>query len=220
MNPRRLIAGVAAAGLLAAALVAWNAAAGEPDEPAIALVDGRPIYESAAQARIDSVGSLHGGDITETLGEEWRETILRTLIDDVIIAIEADRRGIEVASETLEQEMADVRRLAGGDDWEEWLESRGLDEEELERRIHLQLLSGLIYQAVTEGVSPTEDDLLAYYDENLSSFTTQDGERPFLEVRNSIEETVAKNMKDEAYAAWIVDERGDVTIEVVDDAWK
>lgn len=211
------------AAVLAVILSAVIAACGSSDGsgPIIARVDGRPIHQSVADARIAGIGQVHGDDIAAALGEDWRTTVLRTLTDDIIMQIEAEARGVEVSNAEVDQELDDLRTAVGTDEeWEAWLTRNGIDEGEARRRLLLQETSSRVYRAITEGVQATEADAEAYYEANPDKFTTSDGLLPFLEVRNSLIDTLTGDMQEEAFADWLEQRRGNVEIEVLADEWK
>lgn len=186
----------------------------------IATVDGIPIYESAANSRIEGINAVHE-DAATAMGSDWKQTVIQSLVDDVIMQQEAERLGVDPTPVEVDAEVAALRvKFSEDGGWDEFLESQGMTEAEIERRIRLQMVGARIYNAATEDAVPTEDDLVAYYEANQADFTVNGDVRAFLEVRNSIEDEVTKRMKDTAYLAWIDGQRGSVTVVVVSDAWK
>jgi len=189
-------------------------------DPVIAKVDGVPIHESQADARIAGIAAVHK-DITSALGPEWRSLILQSLVDDVLMAQEARRVGIDVIKEDVDASLDSLRsRFASEDDWKRFLEDQGIDQTELERRILLQLVGSRVYEEVTAAVAPTEDELHAYFEAHQSDFTVDGKVQPFLEVRNSIEDTLTKQMQDEAFGAWLQQRRSEANVVVVSDEWR
>lgn len=189
-------------------------------DPIIATVGGIAIHESAANSRIAGINAVHD-DAATAMGSDWKATVIQSLVDDVIMQQEAERLGVDPTSEEVATEVDALRvKFAEDGSWEEFLESQGMDEAEIERRVRLQMIGARIYNAATEEAVPTDDDLVAYYEANLADFTVNGDVRAFLEVRNSIEDEVTKRMRDTAYLAWIEGQRGTVTVVVVSDAWK
>ena len=206
--------GVLAAGGLVVALWLRPAAA----DPVIARVDGSAIHQSQADARIEGIRAVHE-DVEAMLGPNWRDLVFQSLIDDVIIAKEAAVQGLDVADEEVDAAVARLRDGFDADSWIAWLDAQGMDQRELERRIRLQTLSSKVYLEVTRDVQPSDDDLTAYYEAHLEEFTLQGEPKPFLEVRNSIEDTLLAQMQDRAYTSWLEQRRTEVNVEVLDDEW-
>ncbi len=218
-NRRTLLVLVGTIGAVAAAAAIWIVGGADPD-PLIAEVDGIPIRQSQADSRIEGIASIHG-DITTTLGSEWRATVLQSLVDDVIVQIEADRRSLEPTDADLEQAVADTKAMVGTDaDWEIWLTDQGLDDEEVERRLTTQIRTNRVYDAVTADVTIARTDLEAYYEANLDQFTVDGAVRELSEVEEQIKVAVESMMRDRVYAEWIDARRAEVILEVVHDDWR
>ncbi|NOY54931.1 MAG: hypothetical protein GXP34_02995 [Actinobacteria bacterium] len=189
-------------------------------DPVIVKVDGVPIHESQAEARIAGIAAVHK-DIASTLGPDWRSLVLQSLVDDVLMQQEARRAGIEVIDQDVDASLDSLRsKFPSEADWRRFLEEQGIDQTELERRIRLQLVGSRVYEEVTAAVAPTEDELRAYYRAHESDFTVDGKVQPFLEVRNSIEDKVTKQMRDEAFGTWLQQRRSEADIVVVSDEWR
>jgi len=186
----------------------------------IARVDGVPIYLSQAESRIEGLESMHGS-VEETLGEDWPETVLQSLVDDVVIVAEADARGIIITEGDIARSLARIRGMVETEeDLEQWLEDQGTTLPELEQRIYLQMLAARVYLAVTEDVSVTAAELREYYRDHKDEFRTPEGwVKPFFTQREALEESMLKERQDQAYAAWLEEARAQVEVDVVEQAW-
>lgn len=220
--------------LLAAALIAtlalayalhlgpWAPPASPDPGPVIARVDGDPIHLAEARARVESLASVHG-DIEQTLGEDWPDRVLGSLVDDRVLIHAADELGITVTDEDVAVHLQRVESLLPeGESLEEWLASQHMTREELERRIRLQLFGARVYAAVTRDVTVSGEEIRAYYREHRDEFEDVDGTvTPLLEVRRSLRETLLQQARDEAYASWLRDARARAEVVVVmPDWWK
>lgn len=188
--------------------------------PVIARVDGDPIHLAEATARVQGLASVHG-DIQQTLGKDWPERVLQSLVDDKVLMHAAADLGITVTEEDV---AAYLQRVGGllpeGEGLEDWLASQGMTREELERRARLQLIGARVYLAVTRDVAVSGADIRAYYREHREQFEEVDGTvTPLLEVRRSLRETLLKQARDEAYAAWLRDARAAARVEIVMPDW-
>jgi FKBP-type peptidyl-prolyl cis-trans isomerase (trigger factor) len=206
--------------LTAVIVIAVPLAACEDRGDVIATVDGVPIYAAQAEERIAGMTNLHG-DVEESLGADWRTDILRTLTDEAIIQIEAERLGISISEPQIQAEILSVMNVAGGEEnWDEWLEANDLTEDSLSERIRRQLLAGEVFASVMNAVMPTDEQIETYYEDNVDEYTRQGEAIPFLEVRNSIRDRLAREMQDAALADWLNSRRAEVEVEVLGDAWK
>lgn len=192
----------------------------EPDRgPVIARVDGNPIYLTQAEARISGLATVHG-DVEKTLGPEWPQRILDSLIDDVIIQTEADRRGLAIPQEKVEGALAEIRNGFGSPQaFEEWLDAQEMDLAELERRVRLNLLAAEVYLDVTAATDVSQEEIREYYRKNREDFAEGDRTLPLLEVRNSIRDLLEKRERDGAFGAWLEQRHEQVDVVVVLGDW-
>jgi FKBP-type peptidyl-prolyl cis-trans isomerase (trigger factor) len=200
----------------------WAGPAGPDPGPVIARVDGDPIHLAEARARVESLASVHG-DIEQTLGKDWPERVMRSLVDDRVLVHAAADLGITVTDEDIAAHLQRVESLLPeGEGLDEWLASQGITRQELERRIRLQLIGARVYEAVTRDVTVSGAEIRAYYRNHRAEFEQVDGTvTPLLEVRRSLRETLLQQARDEAYAAWLRDARARAEVVVVmPDWWK
>ena len=208
-------------GALAAVLgfLLWTLASSGSD-PVIARVDGIDIRQSRADSRIAGIASMHG-DVEATLGPDWRSVILESLVDDVILQIEGEQSGLTATDEDIAAELADTQALVGDDEaWEAWLDERGIDDRELERRLAAQIVANRVFNHVTDGLQATDAEVRQYYDDHPDVFTTGDGLQEFAEVESLILEELTARAKDTGYRDWLSARRAEVEIEVLHDDWK
>lgn len=211
---------VALVAVVAAGLVVAGIAVRHPD-PVIARADGVAITLSEARSRVAGVATAHGGDPSKVLGPDWRDQILQSLIDDVIVQREAGRMGIEVTGGDLELAIGRIKSgFESPGAFAKWLLDRKMDEQELARRMRLQLLAARVYERVTSDVKATDAEILAYYRKHAGDFTGGDGKpRPLDEVRDQVAQAVAKDKKDSAYGAWLAERRRGLKVVVLSKDW-
>jgi hypothetical protein len=187
--------------------------------PVIARVDGRPIYLSEARERLASLTTMHGE--AGTLGAEWEQRILQSLIDDQILMEEAGRLGIVVSDEEIATHLQRIEGMFSSlEEFQKWLDSQQMTVDELERRIELQTFAARVYTAVTADVTVSEQQMRRYYESHQQEFVGADGSTSsFKQVRDSIEQTLAKQQQDQTYADWLAQQRQAVSVEVVDSDW-
>ncbi len=210
---------LAGAGVSAAALMHVGPWRPRDLGPVMARVDGRPVYLSQARARTQGLTSVHG-DIAVALGPTWPEKVLQSLVDDVIIQEEAERRGIALSPDDLSAAVAQVRGdFPSEDEFGRWLESQHMDLAELERRMSLNLLAARVYLAVTRPVEVTPAEIRDYYRKHRTDYEEDDRTVPLLEVRTTIRDTLEKQEKDAAFADWLDARREAAKVDVIIDDW-
>jgi hypothetical protein len=212
---------VALAALVLGFVGLWNLVAPTSttdDSPVIAWVDGTPVTDAQAASRLAGVSEVHED---ATMDAAWRSLVLESLVDDVLLAREASRRGIAPTAEDQQTAFDELRAMFPDlDTFQAFLAERGVDEGELRRRVTQQLIGARVYEAVTAEVAATPAEIEAYYEEHRTEFVTHDGERPLLEVRDEIESLVTKSAKDTAFADWLAVQRAAADVEVVSDEWR
>jgi hypothetical protein len=186
----------------------------------IATVDGDPIYLRDAAARLEGLMTAHSGG-TQSLGTEWKDRVLQSLVDDVLIRQEADRQGITVADQQMADQILSLQGMfATLGEYESWLASQGIDQDELERRVRLQLLATAVYDSVTSGITVPPTDVRAYYREHRGDYAGQDGTvAPYADVRATIQQQLENKAKDAAYAAWQDERRAVADVVMIDEDW-
>lgn len=186
----------------------------------IATVDDRPIFLELARARIAGLTTVHGS-LADTMGPDWHQQILDSLVDDQLIQEESARLGIAVTDDELQTHVDNLRGQFGSDQaFDAWLKDQGMDLTELERRITLQTLGARVYEAVTKDVAVTIEQIRDYYDSHRSKYEQSDGTRtPLFDVRSDIEQQLLGDARDEAFGAWLQNQRSRATVVVVDPDW-
>lgn len=189
--------------------------------PVIALVDGRPVYLTEAKTRVTSLAGVHTQDESPLAADDWQEQVLESLVDDRLIQAEAARLGIAVSDQDLASSVQGVIDMFPSlADYDAWLASQQMDQEEVERRLEMQLLSTRVYEAVTADVVVSEEQVRAYYDANPGEFATGNGDTaPFREVRVEIEAKLSGQMRDAAFTAWLDEQRESAEVEIVMTDW-
>ena len=80
---------------------------------------------------------------------------------------------IEVTEEEIAEQIDAIKEDFGSENaFQEGLKERGLDEARLEQIIHDNVLEEKLRAEVTEGTEPSEEEVTAYYEENVADYTT------------------------------------------------
>ena len=186
--------------------------------PVIARVDGTPIYLADARARVAGIETVHGS--MEALGEDWPDRILDSLVDDVLIRREAEASDISLTEEEIEEAVDAIRTdFPSEDEFAAWLDRQEMTLDELQRRIHLNLLAARVYIEMTREVSVSPEEVRAYYREHRDEYDTGDRITPLLEVRVEIREQLRKEEKDAAFGVWLDQQREAADVVLVREEW-
>ncbi|NTV23154.1 MAG: hypothetical protein HGA85_02130 [Nanoarchaeota archaeon] len=107
-----------------------------------------------------------------------KDAVLNQMIDESILIQEAEKQGIVVTEEDVDQRIADllVENMISQSDFENVLASRNLSLDKVKSFYKRELvLTRLINKTVISQVSISEMDLQRYYDENPEQFTIPEG---------------------------------------------
>jgi peptidyl-prolyl cis-trans isomerase C len=139
----------------------------------VATVDGHPIpfseFWEEFKNRYDDVADL------STLHPDvlllMKAEVLRDLVRWRLLLEEARQRGIRVSEEALSARMVQIRNGYTGPMFQKILLEYRQDPEQFRRAVTEQLVMEALYREVTAGVEAvSEDEIRAYYDENLDEF--------------------------------------------------
>ncbi len=213
---------LAACAVVAAAIVGYlsfRTSTSRDMGPVIARVDGTSIYLAQAKARVEGLSSVHG-DVETTLGTDWPEQVMQSLVDDVIVRDEAVRRGLAVSDADLAETVQGIREdFPSEEAFDKWLGEQGMSPQELERRVELNMLSTRLYVDLTADMKIPNDEIRDYYREHRADFEGPDGTPPLLEVRTQIREDLLKQAQDGAFGVWLEQQRQNVNVVIVLEDW-
>jgi len=147
------------------------AACTRPEQVTVAEAGGqkirmRHLLQEAALAR--SRGEPLDDPRTDTLARFYNAATDK-LVDQFLLAQEAERRGLRIPSSLVD---AEVERLRGEspDRWRAVLSTYHMTEGELRDRIRTALLVERLAETLAEGIRVTDREIRAYYFENRSRF--------------------------------------------------
>jgi hypothetical protein len=188
--------------------------------PVIATVDGSPIYLAEAKARVEGLLTVHSGGI-QSMGKNWQDTLLQSLIDDRILQEAAGTLGVTVSDQDVAGELTKIEQMfQTAQGFQQWLASQHMSSSELERRITMQLLAARVYAEVTADATVSGSEVRDYYRAHREQYVAADGTiSTFLEVRDSVRAALLKKAQNRTYGAWLEQQRQEVKVIVVDDNW-
>ncbi len=126
----------------------------EPTEALAALVNGQPITLAAFQQRVrEEEQRLAEAGVVPADRAAFEQSVLNSLIDQVLIEQAAIVQGLQVTPEELEAEVAVSIEVAGGEAaWQSWLAENGLTPETFRQSLYEALLTAKIRDQVIASV--------------------------------------------------------------------
>jgi parvulin-like peptidyl-prolyl isomerase len=146
----------------------------------VATVDGRVISAKLYEMFLKNGREELGIDETTTEGkralEKLREGIVAELIDRALIASEAERRGLRVTDEMIDER--ERRERAGNDEkFDANLRAQGLTREEYRGVLRDELYGELMRAEASKSISVSDEEITKYYDEHKGDPEFQQPER-------------------------------------------
>jgi peptidyl-prolyl cis-trans isomerase C len=148
----------------------------------VVTVEGESLTEATAMDMAREQATRQGippqmiDSFLEQSGSQLREQAREQFIDEVLLKKEAESRGIEVTEEKIDEVIESLNdRLPPGVSLDQAVEAQGMTVAGLRADIAEQQRIQHIYQEQTAGVKePTEGEIATFYEENVSSFKTED----------------------------------------------
>ena len=146
-------------------------------EPAAAVVGGEKIPESQLTEAIEDFEDtecplLEERGVDQQEGaRQLEQSLLTDLIRRRVLEEEAARLDVEVPPGAVTEEIESVKsELPTPEDFEQLLIDQCVTEQQVRDRIYLQKLEEAVRLEVTTDVSPSEEDLRDFYNENVDQF--------------------------------------------------
>lgn len=146
----------------------------------IVVVEDRALLQSEYDMEYKRILLQMGrnSDISESDREALRKEVLDGLVADLLMAVHAERTGIEIEQESVDAEVEEaiannVKSLGGAEAFEKELERNGLSEQQLRRQWRekiksRKLIEKLMYSEVMADVEVTTKELKEFYVEKAS----------------------------------------------------
>ncbi|MCX7940052.1 MAG: peptidylprolyl isomerase [Anaerolineae bacterium] len=115
----------------------------------VVWVNGQPITREALEAEVQRARLALDEPPSPELLATLREAALEMLIEEVLLEQEAQRLGLAVSDQQVEEELAFARERAGGAEaFRAWLSGIGYSEQDIRRQIYLDLLANALRERV------------------------------------------------------------------------
>lgn len=178
-------------------------ACGELLDPAAAVVNGEKITVDEISAELDRFEEsgeferlAEQGDPQE-LKRQVEQQILSQEIRRAVLEPKAEELGIEVTDEDIQARLEEVKAdFSSEDAFVKTLKEQGLTLEQLEGFLRDNLLEEQLRAEVTKGAGPTDEELQAYYDENIADYEETEAQHILVE-----DKATAQRIADQLEAA-------------------
>ena len=163
--------------LLSVALLLSAAACGDYFDPAAASVGDRTISFARVEKGLEEFRSTdrykelaQQGDV-EALERDFEQGYLAQLVRRLVLQPRAEELGIEITDQDVSQQIDVIKQdFPSEQAFQETLKEQALDEDALRLLVRDRLVEDALRQEVTAEVTPSEEELRFFYDENLDQF--------------------------------------------------
>ena len=173
--------------LLLASVVFLLAACSDKEDKTVATVNDVAITQ---------------GQLEDALMKQYGVEVLEFIMTNEIIKQEAEAQKVTVTDEELNAEYEEYADYYGGEETLlESLATFNMTKDDIVNDIKTYLLTVKLIQ---KEITITDEDIQAYYDENKSKFTTDDGEQlAFEDVKEEVEAALLEDRVDAEYGDWL-----------------
>jgi hypothetical protein len=185
--------------LLSIVCVSTRARGDEVIDRMLAVVAGDLIMMS------DVAAAVEFGLVPQTSGSDLTRVVLSQLIDRSLMLAEVDRYAPpEPSVAAVDRELQVVRdRFASADAFESALARFGLEESSLRETLRANLrLRAYLEQRFTT-VPPSEEEVVAYYNEHVDRFTRNGAVQPIAAVREDVIQALGLDRRQAMVGEWL-----------------
>jgi parvulin-like peptidyl-prolyl isomerase len=148
----------------------------------VAIVNGRPISSKLYEMYLKNGRAELGLDANTEEGrrklDQLRAEIVSELIDRMLIAEEAEHRGLSIPPDKLvEAERKAIAELGGERSYDSYLAEHHLTRDEYQDVVRMQLYGEMIRSEINKTLSITADEIKAYYEARRGDHDFQQQER-------------------------------------------
>ncbi len=102
---------------------------------------------------------------------DFEQTYLTLLIREAVLEVEAEERGIEVTPDEVNERVEGIKEQIGSEgQFQEALKEEGIDLQQLEFQVRVQLLEEKLREEITRDIGPSETELRSYYEEHIDEY--------------------------------------------------
>ncbi|MGM0396549.1 MAG: peptidylprolyl isomerase [Bacillota bacterium] len=128
------------------------------------------VYKDLYERQLGEGALDQEGIDGKTMGESLEDSILQKLIMERLIQVDSETKGIETTDEELQQYIDEYKESIGGEEsYQQFLESNNLSEEYFVDNMKKELLGKKHKEDFVGNLTVSDEDAMAYYDENRES---------------------------------------------------
>lgn len=157
------------------------------DQVIVATVNGQPILRFT---------------LIKELEKQSGEEILNVLVTQALIWQEAEKQGVTVSNEEVDQEVKQIEEelAAQGQDLNQVLSLQGMTRDELKEQVSIQKVAEKIVKKNTKEVEVTDEEVENYFVENKDSFSEDADEE---ETKKNIRQQLEQQKLNQAIGLWV-----------------
>lgn len=132
----------------------------------------------------------------DAIERQVQQAYLSDLIRRAVLQPEAEELGIDVTDEEVAEQIDAIKEDFGSENaFQEGLKERGLDEARLEQIIYDNTLEEKLRAEVTQGTLPSDEEVQAFYEENLADYTSTRSQHILVDER-ALAEQIAEQLQE------------------------
>jgi peptidyl-prolyl cis-trans isomerase C len=156
--------------LLLAAVLGACKSQGEPVAKVNGHTIGKKAFEEAVQRTLVRYQS-QGQPLPPGIEQRIRQSVLRRMIDDEIVAQKAKELGVKITDQELNQKFDEHKKKFRTDQaFQEYLNRSKNTEADLKEDMRSNLLRDMVVEKLSGSVEVTDDQIKKYYDESIDRF--------------------------------------------------
>ncbi len=112
------------------------------------------------------------------LVQKMQDSAFDNLVYQALLKQEAKNKGISISNDEIETQYEKLKAAnssTGPDEFKKYLQASGMNEEQLQEELKMQMLSNKVQENVTAGVKVSEEEMQKYYQDNQASFKEAGG---------------------------------------------
>jgi parvulin-like peptidyl-prolyl isomerase len=151
---------------------------GIPDEEVAAKVNGEPITKVEFQAQVDRNMARYRGtnhQLPPSIEVRIKESVLRRMIDDKMVAQKAKKLGADVTDQELEEKFQEYKgRFRTDQAFQDYLKRSKNTEANMRADLRRNMLRDRVVEQLSGEIAVEEAEVAAYYDENKQRFVERE----------------------------------------------
>jgi len=161
--------------LVVTALVVVAAACNRvPDSEVVARVNGQPILKKDFDEQVERNMARYKGQnhqLPPTIEQRIKESVLRRMIDDEMIAQKAKGLGVDIAQADLDAKFTEYKgRFRTDEAFADYLKRANNTEQNMRDDLKRNLLRDQVVEKLSGAIDVTPDEVAKYYEENKQRF--------------------------------------------------